>query len=1586
MRQRMLFIIALLTVLLLSLLWVLIPAEQQSVCAEPSADPGPVPPSTRDAVAAPPGAWDPVAAPSPAQAILAQLPLYFVENRGQIDPQVSYYIQGSDKILYFTPHGVTYVMVSPANYAGRSSSPADYAGRSSSPANTAGRSSSPPSPQADDRPPRLADLRQADGEQSWAFQLDFVAANQVRPTGSNLTPAVVSYFKGPQDEWKSGLRTYQSVVYADLWPGIDLEYSGTVSQLKYRFVVRPGADPAQIQLAYRGVTGLRINTNGQLEILTPLGSFQDDRPLAYQEAGNQRLVVDVAYALDTGLGWPATTSELQHGYGFRLGPYDPSQPLIIDPSQLLYCGYVGGSGSDEATGIAVDGSGYAYIAGNTYSSETTFPVGHTGWLSSMVHSSQSFDTFVAKVDVSGQTLVYCGYIGGNGDDWALDIAVDSAGNAYLAGLTDSSEATFPVTTGPDTTFNGGMDAFVAKVNASGTALAYCGYIGGSSIDVGYGIAVDSGGNAYVAGATSSSEGTFPVGNTSWPGSTAFNGVMDAFVARVNSAGTALGYCGYLGGSEVDSALDLALDGSNNVYVCGYTLSDAFAGFPVNVGPDTSYRGGEAEGDAFVAKIRSGASALDYCGYIGGTADDMAEGIAVDGAGSAYVAGSTASSASSGFPVTTGWLSDTFKIHNGGRDAFVAKVNASGSTFLYCGYLGGSGNDAAHGIALDSERYAYIAGSTDSSPATFPEVVGPRLTYGGGGDAFVAKVDTVGHGLVFCGYVGGSQEDRGAAIACDSRANTYVSGWSKSSQDQGFPVTVGPDLTFNDDAAGQGDAFVAKVSAYLDCAITTTVGVDGVCSNTSGHVAAVPYSGAQAQYGWSAQGITINSSPPYTQAISWSAGSPGVGVIRNVITDARGYTGTGSISVTIYAYPPCAITLDASAVCPSSAGHSAYVPSHAGATYLWSVQDGVISAGQNTRAITWTAGAAGSITVSVTVTDRYGCSCSDAVVATALAPVANLSAAPQSCCAPLTVYFTDTTPAGGGTIAARRWDFGDGSSSALANPQHTYSTAGVYTVTLMVTNTIGCSGTKVQTSYITANAPPVASANAQPVAGLAPLTVYFTDTSTAGSNPITAWLWQFGDGRVSAAQNPTITFGLAGTYSVTLTVTDAHGCSDVDAVPITVNAAPTATPTRTGTPTPTGTPTVTPTRTQTPTETSTATPTRTGTPTPTGTLASTATPTPTPTRTQTPTETSTETPTRTGTLTPTVTPTLTPTRTQTPTGTSTATPTRTLPPTPTGTATPTPTDTVTPTLTHTLTPSPTHTVTRTPTDTLTPTLTPTPSPTGTPTWTPTDTLTPTITKTSTHTATATQTSTPTSTSTPSATPTETPTRTQVPSRTPVDTHTPFPTWTETPTRTPSATPTGTLTATPYQSPTPRVTYTPYPTRTPGPTVPHIDVWLPLVHNNYLAPRQLIVNPSFETDAAWQIPQTAYPAGYSTAQAHTGSRSMRLGITSGDNIYSWSSCQQAIQMPTGLRQADLSFYYFPVMDTPGGDWFYFCVLDANTEITLQCDSWVAPNESWQQRSVSLLSYAGLRIKIHFTVKNDGIGGLSSVYLDDVELRVQ
>jgi len=639
-----------------------------------------------------------------------------------------------------------------------------------------------------------------------------VGANPgVRPVGEEQQEAVISYFRGQPDEWRTGLPTYSRIVYRDLWPGIDLAYYGTVDRLKYEFIVHPGADPAQIRLAYRGATGVAFNGAGQLEVETPIGGFADDRPVAYQEIDGQRVDVLVEYAVNP--FDPLPESDDSALYTFQIGPYDRSHPLVLDPAVLVYCGYIGGWGEDDGYGIAVDGAGNAYVVGFTFSSAAEgFPVTAGPDLT----QNGGGDAFVAKVNAAGTALAYCGYIGGSANDWGYGIAVDGAGNAYVVGETWSSEAEgFPVTVGPDLTHGGAYDAFVAKVNAAGTALAYCGYIGGSHDDLGHSIAVDGAGNAYVVGQTESSEADgFPV--TVGPDLT-YNGgdCGDVFVAKVQTAGTALVYCGYIGGSGDDGGGDIAVDGVGNAYVTGFSWSTEAGGFPVTVGPDLTYNGdtGYSGGDAFVAKVNVAGTALVYCGYIGGSDGEGGSGIAVDGAGNAYVVGCTTSSEAEGFPVTVG---PDLTYNGGDYDAFVAKVSAAGTGLVYAGYIGGSGSDCGNGIAVDGAGSAYVVGDTGSSEAEgFPVMIGPDLTYNGGGeyggDVFVAKVQTAGTALAYCGYIGGSGSDCGNGIAMDGTGNAYVVGYTDSSEAEGFPVTVGPDLTYN---GGWDDAFVAKVSGAI----------------------------------------------------------------------------------------------------------------------------------------------------------------------------------------------------------------------------------------------------------------------------------------------------------------------------------------------------------------------------------------------------------------------------------------------------------------------------------------------------------------------------------------------------------------------------------------------------------------------------------------------------------------------------------------------------------------------------------------------------------------------------------------------------
>ncbi len=687
-----------------------------------------------------------------AQSDFGKMPVNFIPNRGQLDERVAYYIQGKDKAVYFGPEGVTFALI------------------------------------------KASDSR-------WVVKLDFVGANPgVKPVGTDKTGAIISYFKGEQANWKKGLPTYSRIIYANLWPGIDLVYSGTMDHLKYEFVVHPGADPSRIRLAYRGASSVLINNKGSLVVSAPSGGFEDDLPVAYQDHSGKRVNVPLAYKIvaggkeRTGHGGLGENEENTVVYGFTVGEYDRTGSLILDPTILIYCGYIGGPNSDYGYGIAADASGNAYLAGYTYAPGAAFPV-KAG--PDLAFNGGSVDAFVAKINADGTALDYCGYIGGSGDDFGYGIALDIFGNAYVTGYTASTQSTFPVIGGPNLMHNGSFDAFVAKVNADGTALDYCGYIGGSGNDYGRSIAVDGAGCAYIAGYTNSIGTSFPV--KEGPDLTFNGGTADAFVAKVNANGTALDYCGYIGGSGDDFGYGIAVDILGNAYITGSATSTEST-FPVAGGPILTHSG---LSDAFVAKVSVNGTALDYCGYIGGSGYDVGMGIAVDGSGNAYITGYTSSTETS-FPVNTG----PNVTHNGGYyDAFVAKLTETGAGITYCGYIGGSGYDAATGIAVDSWGYAYVTGYTSSTEVTFPVKDGPGLTHSGSFDAYVAKVDASGTQLLFCGYIGGSNADYATSIALDAdgSGNVYLTG-STYSTESTFPVTGGLGLTHN----GGRDGFVAKI--------------------------------------------------------------------------------------------------------------------------------------------------------------------------------------------------------------------------------------------------------------------------------------------------------------------------------------------------------------------------------------------------------------------------------------------------------------------------------------------------------------------------------------------------------------------------------------------------------------------------------------------------------------------------------------------------------------------------------------------------------------------------------------------------------
>ncbi|MGD0289798.1 MAG: SBBP repeat-containing protein [Candidatus Binataceae bacterium] len=595
--------------------------------------------------------------------------------------------------------------------------------------------------------------------------------------GLDRQPGRANYFIGNDPKkWRTNVPTYALVKYRNVYPGIDLAYHGSNQrQLEYDFEVAPGVDPRQIKLSLTGDKRLRLDADGNLVVSIAGGEIVEHRPVIYQDIDGIRRRVTGGFEIRSG-----------QTVGFKLAAYDHSKRLTIDPS-LVYSTYLGGSNIDGAYGIAVDSSGNAYITGFTYSTDFPTTAGafqttsggsqdvfvsklNSGG-SALIYStylggslqddpagvavdssgnayvtgetySSNFPTtagafqttlagtingFVSKLNSSGSALVYSTYLGGSNADNGQAIAVDSSGNAYVTGNTDSSN--FPTTAGAlQTTFGGGsFNAFVTKLDSGGSGLIYSTYLGGSGRDIGRGIAIDPSSNAYVAGETSSSN--FPT--TAGAFQTTLAGSKNAFVSKVNSGGSALVYSTYLGGSGPDDATGIALDASGNAYVTGITDS---SNFPTTAGAfQTTLAGSE---NAFVSKLNSGGSALVYSTYLGGSNDDYGNGIAVDSSGNAYVIGYTVSS---NFPTTAGVFQTALA---GTSAAFVSKLNSGGSALTYSTYLGGStaGENSGEGIAVDSSGNAYVTGGAQSSD--FPTTAGAfQTTFGGDGDAFVTKIAT-----------------------------------------------------------------------------------------------------------------------------------------------------------------------------------------------------------------------------------------------------------------------------------------------------------------------------------------------------------------------------------------------------------------------------------------------------------------------------------------------------------------------------------------------------------------------------------------------------------------------------------------------------------------------------------------------------------------------------------------------------------------------------------------------------------------------------------------------------------------------------
>jgi hypothetical protein len=636
------------------------------------------------------------------------------------------------------------------------------------------------------------------------------ASPRARLRGEDCMPGAFNFFQGNDPAaWRSGVPAYASVLYEDLYEGIDLRVRELEGRLEYDLLLDPGADLERVVVRCEGIDGLDLDSDGSLAMRTAVGEIRQAVPTTWHAlSGGERRPVECRYRkID------------ETRYGFEGKDLDPALALVIDPG-LEWATFLGGSLPDRAWVLAQDGAGLVTVAGATRS--TDFPWTPGAYDTTYNGGAPRGDVFVARFD-PGQTgsaqLLWCTYLGGSGDEWPFHVVQDAAGVVTLTGQTNS--ANFPVTPGAfDTTVNGAYDGFVARLDpgiAGSAQLVWSTYLGGSFNEQANGLALDASGAVTVTGWTLSASFPTTPGTAYQPTYAGGGGQLgDAFVTRLDPAqvgANQLLYSTFLGGSGDDAGYQVGLSPSGEAILAGATTS---ANFPATLGAfDTTYNGGGSPGDAFVARLNPSlppSNQLVWSTFLGGSGLEDPEGVFVDGSGAVTLAGWTGSI---DLPTSAGAFDATF---NGGcgipgfgaTDAFVARLDPSGSALLYGTYLGGTCDEGVNGAAVDSAGVITVVGSVGS--LNFPTTAGAYATAFNGGvyDAFVARLDPSRTGtsqLLYSTFLGGANGNDFADFSpvLDGTGAVTVPGFTDAFN---FPVTPG---AFSSTYSGAGDAFVARLS-------------------------------------------------------------------------------------------------------------------------------------------------------------------------------------------------------------------------------------------------------------------------------------------------------------------------------------------------------------------------------------------------------------------------------------------------------------------------------------------------------------------------------------------------------------------------------------------------------------------------------------------------------------------------------------------------------------------------------------------------------------------------------------------------------
>ncbi len=624
-------------------------------------------------------------------------------------------------------------------------------------------------------------------------RLVFENARAATLRGEEGREGVHSFFHGSDpSRWRAGLPGFGRVLYGGLYAGIDLRVREDAGRLEYDLLFAPGADPGQVSVRCEGVEGSDLQPDGSLHLRTPLGTLRQSPPRTWRVMpdGSRRPVESRVRALGGAR------------FGFEVADDDSDLPLVIDPG-IEWSTFVGGTGGEVATGVALDAAGTVTVAG--WCQSTDFPstpgaydttYNGTGTMPYVVG-----DVMVARLQANGSGLLYATYLGGSDNDSPHELAVDGA-EAIVSGWTSSSN--YPTTPGSfDTTMNGvgmgfqfgGGDLFVSRLNAAGTGLSYSTYIGGNDLEYVVAMGLGADGSVTLGGHVHSFD--FPA--TAGAYSTAMTGFSDTFLTRLNATGTGLVYSTFLGGAMGEEYIyGIRMDATGEATFGGTTGSPDL---PVTPGAfDTTFNGGMPGShieEAFVGRMNATGSVLLWSTFLGGTLDDIVHGVDSHPVFGVTVCGETSSS---DFPTTAGSFS---LVHGGGRDAFLTRFAPGGAGLVYSTFLGGAGDDQAADLEVDPLGRAVLAGSTQSSG--FPTTVGAFDTgYGGGGDAFVVRASATGAGLEYSTFLGGFSFESVGGVEIAATGSAVVAGGVTSGD---FPTTPG---AFDTSLNASADAFATRL--------------------------------------------------------------------------------------------------------------------------------------------------------------------------------------------------------------------------------------------------------------------------------------------------------------------------------------------------------------------------------------------------------------------------------------------------------------------------------------------------------------------------------------------------------------------------------------------------------------------------------------------------------------------------------------------------------------------------------------------------------------------------------------------------------